>query len=145
MQPAWRGHTCLTRAALQPYTAGRTDCRRNQCSLQHFVATRSRPAAGAGDNGRPTLAGPAACPDRPAAEGVEWFGLFVPAATPAEFVSRLNASVCKALDVDAVKTSLAKQSFEPRACTPAELAQLVKAALESWRAKVKASGFKSMD
>jgi tripartite-type tricarboxylate transporter receptor subunit TctC len=78
-------------------------------------------------------------------EGVEWFGLFVPTATPAEFVSGLNASVCKTLDVDAVKTSLAKQSFEPRACMPAELALLVKAALESWRAKVKASGFKSMD
>ena len=81
----------------------------------------------------------------PAAEGVEWFGLFVPAGTPAEIVSGLNASVRKALDVDAVKTSFAKQSFEPRACTPAELTQLIKSNLESWAATVKASGFKPMD
>jgi tripartite-type tricarboxylate transporter receptor subunit TctC len=81
----------------------------------------------------------------PAAEGVEWFGLFVPAGTPAEIVSGLNASVRKALDVDAVKTSFAKQSFEPRACTPAELTQLIKSDLESWAATVKASGFKPMD
>ena len=81
----------------------------------------------------------------PALEGVEWFGLFVPAATPAEIVSGLNAAVRKALDLDAVKTSLAKQSFEPRACTPAEFAQLIKSDLEQWAVTVKAFGFKPMD
>ena len=81
----------------------------------------------------------------PALEGVEWFGLFVPAATPAEIVSGLNAAVRKALDLDAVKTSLAKQSFEPRGCTPAEFAQLIKSDLEQWAATVKAFGFKPMD
>src|SRR5690349_20968484 len=49
----------------------------------------------------------------PALEGVEWFGLFAPVSTPAAIVARLNALVRKSLDTDAVKTSLAKQSFEP--------------------------------
>jgi tripartite-type tricarboxylate transporter receptor subunit TctC len=81
----------------------------------------------------------------PALEGVEWFGLFVPVGTPPEIVSGLNASVGKALGTDAFKTSLAKQSFEPRGSTPGELTQLIKSDLESWAATVKASGFKPMD
>src|SRR4029077_6919270 len=49
----------------------------------------------------------------PALEGVEWVGLFVPAGTPPEVVSGLNSAVRKALDMDAFKTRLAEQSFEP--------------------------------
>jgi len=81
----------------------------------------------------------------PALEGVEWFGLFVPADTPIAIVAGLNAAVRKTLDTDAVKTSFAKQSFEPTGCTPAEFAQLVKSDLERWAATVKAFGFKPMD
>jgi tripartite-type tricarboxylate transporter receptor subunit TctC len=81
----------------------------------------------------------------PALEGAEWFGLLVPAGTPAEIVSGLNAAVRKALESDAVKTSFAKQSFEPTGCTPAEFAQLIKADLERWAATVKSFGFRPMD
>jgi len=81
----------------------------------------------------------------PALEGVEWFGLFVPAGTPPATISGLNAAVRKALDMDAVKTSLAKQSFEPTGCTPAEFAQLIKADIERWAVTVKTFGFKPMD
>src|SRR4029077_2546092 len=34
----------------------------------------------------------------PALEGVEWFGLFVPAGTPPEIVSGLNSSIRKSLE-----------------------------------------------
>jgi len=81
----------------------------------------------------------------PALEGVEWFGLFVPVGTPAEIVLGLNAAVRRSLDLEAVKTSMAKQSFEPRGCTPPEFAQLIKSDLERWAATVKAVGFKPMD
>ena len=81
----------------------------------------------------------------PALEGVEWFGLFVPAGTPPEIVSGLNSAVRKALDMDAFKTRLAEQSFEPKGCTPAEFAQLIKSDLEMWAATVKAFGFRPMD
>jgi tripartite-type tricarboxylate transporter receptor subunit TctC len=81
-------------------------------------------------------------------EGVEWFGwfgVFVPAGTPTEIVSGLNASVRTALVGEALKMGLEKQSFEPTGCTPAELALLVKSDLESWADTVKASGFKPID
>jgi len=81
----------------------------------------------------------------PALEGVEWFGLFVPVSTPAEIVSRLNALVRESLDSEAVKTSLAKQSFEPSGCTPLEFAELIKSDLERWAAIVTSVGFKPAD
>ena len=80
-----------------------------------------------------------------ALEGLEWFGLFVPVATPAEIVRGLSAMVRKSLEIDAVKTSMAKQSFEPSGCTPPEFAQLIKSDLDRWAATVKAVGFKPMD
>jgi tripartite-type tricarboxylate transporter receptor subunit TctC len=81
----------------------------------------------------------------PALEGIEWFGLFLPAGTPSDVVSGLNAAIRTALATDAVKMSLAKQSYEPAGCTAAELAQLVKSEHERWEATVKASGFTPMD
>jgi tripartite-type tricarboxylate transporter receptor subunit TctC len=81
----------------------------------------------------------------PALEGVEWFGLFVPAATSTEIVSDLNSAVRKALDMDAFKAKLAEQAYEPRGCTPTEFAQLIKSDHEQWAATVKAFGFTPMD
>lgn len=81
----------------------------------------------------------------PAAEGVEWFELFVPAGTPDNVVAGLNAAVLKAVQAEAFRDSLAKQAFEPAGCTPAELAKLVAADTEHWAAVVKQTGFKPMD
>jgi tripartite-type tricarboxylate transporter receptor subunit TctC len=81
----------------------------------------------------------------PAAEGVEWFELFVPAGTPSQTIAGLNEAVRKTLGSEAFKESLAKQAFEAAGCTPAELTQLVKADLEMWGAVVKQTGFKPMD
>jgi tripartite-type tricarboxylate transporter receptor subunit TctC len=81
----------------------------------------------------------------PSLEGIDWFGLFVPAATPTQIVSGLNSAVRKMLDKDAVKAGLAKQSFEPKGCTTAEFAQLIKSDFEMWASTVKALGFKSID
>jgi tripartite-type tricarboxylate transporter receptor subunit TctC len=80
-----------------------------------------------------------------ALEGVEWFGLFVPVGAPPEVVSGLHSLIRKTLELDAFKTSLAKQAFEPRGCTSADFAQLINSDLERWAATVKAPGFKSMD
>src|SRR5262249_58110407 len=61
----------------------------------------------------------------PAAEGVEWFELFVPAGTPDAIIVSLNSAVRKVLQSAPFMEALAKQAFEPGGCTPAELAQLV--------------------
>jgi tripartite-type tricarboxylate transporter receptor subunit TctC len=80
-----------------------------------------------------------------AAEGVEWFGVFVPAGTPDTDVGSLNSAVRKALGSEPFKDNLAKQASEPRGCTPEELAQLVKTDIEQWAKVVKDFGFKPMD
>jgi tripartite-type tricarboxylate transporter receptor subunit TctC len=81
----------------------------------------------------------------PAAEGVEFFELFVPAGTPENTIVRLNAQVRAALTSDALKEGLAKQGFEPAPSTPAELRQLVQSDLSRWAAIVKQTGFKPID
>lgn len=81
----------------------------------------------------------------PALEGVEWFGIFVPGDTPADIVTGLNAALRKHVDSGPLRASLAQQSFEPGACSPAELVTLMKADGESWGATVKATGFKPID
>jgi tripartite-type tricarboxylate transporter receptor subunit TctC len=81
----------------------------------------------------------------PAAEGVEFFELFVPAGTPESTIARLNAQVNNALQSEALKEGLAKQGFEPAGGTPAVLRQLVKADIGRWGAVVKQTGFKPID
>jgi tripartite-type tricarboxylate transporter receptor subunit TctC len=81
----------------------------------------------------------------PAAEGVEFFDLFVRAGTPDNLVSALNAAVGKTLRTDAFLEGLAKQAFEPAGCTPAELVQLVKSDTDRWADVVKQTGFKLLD
>jgi tripartite-type tricarboxylate transporter receptor subunit TctC len=81
----------------------------------------------------------------PALEGIEWFGLFVPAGTSNDIVSSLNAAVRAAMAIDEVKANLAKQAFEPASCTPMEFAELIKSDQRAWAATVRASGFTPMD
>ena len=81
----------------------------------------------------------------PAFGGVEWFGLFVPAGTPTEIVTGLNSAVGKTLEMDVFRAKLAAQGIEPKGCTPAEFAQLIKSDTEQWAATVKSFGFKPMD
>lgn len=81
----------------------------------------------------------------PAAEGVEFFELFVPAGTPENTIARRNAQVRAALDTEAFKEGLAKQGFEAAASTPAELRQLVVSDIGRWGAIVKQTGFKPID
>ena len=81
----------------------------------------------------------------PAAEGVEFFELFVPAGTPENTVAALNTEVRRALETDAVREGLAKQGFEPAASGPAELRQLVESDIARWGAIVRQTGFKPID
>ena len=78
-------------------------------------------------------------------EAVEWFGLFVPAKTPVDTVKALHASVQQALQTDAVKSGLAKQSFDVAGMSQDDFVALIKADMERWGGIVKASGFKPID
>jgi tripartite-type tricarboxylate transporter receptor subunit TctC len=81
----------------------------------------------------------------PAMEAVEWFGLFLPAKTPTDIARTLHSSVHQALQTDAVKTGLAKQSFDVAAMSQNDFVALIRADTERWGEIVKASGFKPIE
>jgi tripartite-type tricarboxylate transporter receptor subunit TctC len=81
----------------------------------------------------------------PALEAEEWFGVFVPANTPTETVSRLNGAIRAVVSTDAFKTGMAKLSVEASSLTPGEFAQLIKSDFDRWGPIVQASGFSPED
>ena len=54
-----------------------------------------------------------------------WLGLFVPAKTPADIVSKLNRETLKALEVPKVRDKLAGLGVDPLVMSPAEFAAYV--------------------
>jgi tripartite-type tricarboxylate transporter receptor subunit TctC len=73
---------------------------------------------------------------------VAWGGLVVPAATPAEVVTRLNAEVNQALNLASLREAFARLSFEPTPGPPAALFELAKRERPIWAEVVKRSGAK---
>src|SRR5262245_60219176 len=80
-----------------------------------------------------------------AMEAVEWFGLFVPAKTPADIVAALHACVHEALQTDAVKSGMAKQAFDVGATARDDFDALIRTDTDRWGEVVKASGFKPIE
>jgi len=76
----------------------------------------------------------------PGFEAVAWFGLLVPARTPAPIVEKLHADFAKVLKGPEVAHMLESQGAEAIANTPSEFAQVLRADLEKWRTVVKAAG-----
>lgn len=81
----------------------------------------------------------------PALEANEWFGVLVPANTPAATVNRLNEAIRTVVNTDAFKTALAKLSVDPTSETPKEFAQLVRSDFDRWGPIVQSSGFTPED
>jgi tripartite-type tricarboxylate transporter receptor subunit TctC len=73
----------------------------------------------------------------------EYFGVFVPAKTPPDVVSKLNAAIRAALKTKPVMDGLEKASFELGGESQAEFGKVIKSELERWGPVVKASGFSS--
>jgi len=92
----------------------------------------------------------AALPDLPTvdASGLQgfdistWFGLMVPAGTPADIVKRLNAVTLKAVALPATRQTLLALGFEPQSNSPEQFAAHVKSELKKFAEIVKASGAK---
>jgi tripartite-type tricarboxylate transporter receptor subunit TctC len=74
-------------------------------------------------------------------QGTGWYGVFVPAATPAEVVARLNTAIVAAVRTPAVKERLLALGLQPTGTSAAELGRIQKADSELWAPAVKASGF----
>ena len=69
-----------------------------------------------------------------------WFGLAVPAATPAAIVRRLNQELLAAVEQPDIKARLAELSFAAAPLSPQETQSFMQAEIERWRPVVRAAG-----
>ena len=81
----------------------------------------------------------------PSLEDLTWYGIFVPAKTPANIVERLNAAIQAALRTDEVKSGMEKLAVELDAISMADFARLIASESERWKAIVQATGFTPTD
>ena len=76
----------------------------------------------------------------PGYEASSWFGLFVPAATPAAVQARLHAALVKVLAQPDVKKRMADQGAEVVSEKPEQFAAFIQAESRKWGQVVRASG-----
>lgn len=112
--------------ALPQVTAGR---------LRALAVTtpRSSPSA-------PNVPPLAAAAGLPGYEATLWYGLFAPAGTPGEVVTRLSGEVVAILGLNDVGESLKKQGAEPEGMTPDAFAAYQKSEVAKWAKVVKEAG-----
>ncbi len=72
-----------------------------------------------------------------------WFGLFAPAGTPKDIVSRLNAEVLKIVARPELRQTLAGMGIEASTSTPDELGDYVKSEIRKWARLVKDAGIEA--
>ncbi len=78
----------------------------------------------------------------PGYEAYSWAGFWVPAATPREIVTRLNADFVRAFSDTAVKERLLGQGAEVAPGTPEQFGAFVKSEMAKWAAVIKRAGIK---
>lgn len=69
-----------------------------------------------------------------------WYGLLVPAGTPADIVARLNGETIKLLNQPDSRQVLEKSGFEMLVSTPEEYGAFLKTELRKWAGVVKSAG-----
>jgi len=82
----------------------------------------------------------AAIPDMPtfAESGIadfhsdSWYGIFLPAATPKDIISKLNAEILRVLALPDVKQRLAAEGAEPMGGSPEQFAEQIRKDLARW-------------
>lgn len=132
---------------VQDVMAGRVDydCLSLPLALPQIAAKSVKPIAILSRNRSPSL------PDLPSAheQGLtdfdipSWYALFLPAATPAAIVQKLNQATVAMLETPSVQQRLRQLGGDPVAPerrSPEYLAKFVAAEIKKWEAPVKASG-----
>ena len=69
-----------------------------------------------------------------------WYGMFAPAATPREIVSRLNREIVKALEAPDMRERLTALGVDPWPGTPEDLAKLLREDMERYGAIARSAG-----
>lgn len=68
----------------------------------------------------------------PGYEAVQWYGLFAPAKTPREIISKLHGAMTGVLHSPAVKEKFSGDGAEPVGNTPEEFARFLRSETEKW-------------
>jgi tripartite-type tricarboxylate transporter receptor subunit TctC len=69
-----------------------------------------------------------------------WYGMFAPAATPRDIVSRLGRELVRALEAPGIREQLAAQGVEAWPGTPEQLGELLRADIERYGIIVRSAG-----
>jgi tripartite-type tricarboxylate transporter receptor subunit TctC len=135
-----------TPEVVQAIFAGSVDCYWVPISagLSHIRNGKLRPLAVSSAKRNPTL------PDVPTtgeagvkgADAPLWFGVWGPAGTPADIVTKINSDVRRALADPGVKERLFTLGNDPMDMAPQEFARFVRAEIEDYQRVVRAAGIK---
>ena len=74
-----------------------------------------------------------------------WWGMFVPAGTPAAIVDKLNRTTVKVMATAEMREKLAAIGLEPLGGTPAEFSAAIRAEAPYWERLIKEAGVKRID
>lgn len=78
----------------------------------------------------------------PALTADGWFGIFAPAGTPPETVTKLNGAFVRAMRAPAVSEKMRNLDLEAREMSPQEFAAVVRADYARWGPVIRTSGFR---
>ena len=78
----------------------------------------------------------------PGFDAAQWYGVFVPAGTPASVIAFLHGAITKDLQTNETRAWLAKTGSEPVGNTPEQFAARIKAEVAKWTRVVRESGIK---
>ena len=76
----------------------------------------------------------------PGFDATGWFGVVMPAGTPAAIVGRMNAELVAALKRVEIRDRVLAAGAEPSPSTPAEFGALIRSEIDKWAEVVKLSG-----
>jgi tripartite-type tricarboxylate transporter receptor subunit TctC len=109
-------------------------------ALPHAKAGKLRPLAVTtprASSSAPEVPPLAVAAGLPGYEATLWYGLFAPAGTPQEIVTRLSGEVVSILELSDVGESLRKQGAEPEGLTPDTFAAYQRSEVAKWAKVVK--------
>ena len=73
-------------------------------------------------------------------EGSGWYGIFAPAQTPPEIISKLNLALIEAIHSDDFQRRAKSLYLTPTGTTPTELGSIQRQDFERWAPVIKAAG-----
>lgn len=79
----------------------------------------------------------------PGFDAAVWYGMYVPAKTPAATVEKLNKEMVAILQSDEMRKWLGEQGLDAVADTPTQSQQFLREDIERWKALAKSAGIKS--